>query len=108
MIDGNASPYRVVVPMTYATAAELFTLGRNLIAKGGEVVFDLTAVTDADSSALSVMLGWQRAAGKGRLRLTGLPESVVSLAKLYDIADLLSLSVPPARAETIMSSNSRT
>ena len=93
MIDGNASPYRVVVAMTYTTAAELFALGQNLIAKGeDEVVFDLTAVSDADSSALSVILGWQRTAGKGRLRLTSLPKSVVSLARLYDITDMLPVS----------------
>lgn len=90
MIDASASPYRVVAPMTYATAAELFALGKELIAKGsGEVVFDLGAVNEADSSALSVLLGWQRAMGQGRLRLLNPPLSVVSLARLYDIADML-------------------
>ncbi len=89
MIDGIASPYQVVAPMTYATAAELFTLGKHLLAKGDEVVFDLTGVTSADSSALSIILGWQRAAGIGRLHLTNLPESVISLSELYGIAEML-------------------
>ena len=92
MIDGNASPYRVVAPMTYTTSADLFALGRNLIAPGEEVVFDLTAVPAADSSALSVLLGWQRAAGEGRLRLINPPASIYSLAELYGITELLKLN----------------
>ncbi len=91
MIDANASPYRVIAPMTYTTAAELFVDGSNLIAKGGELVFDLTAVPVADSSALSVLLGWQRAAGDGRLRLINPPESISSLAELYGVTELLGL-----------------
>lgn len=88
MIDTSARPYRVVAPMTYATAAELFSLGRALI-RGGEQGFDLSAVNGADSSALAVILGWQRTAGQGGLHLTNLPESIRSLAELYGVADLL-------------------
>lgn len=90
MIDGSTSPYQIVGPMTYATAAEMFALGRSLLASGA-VVFDLAAVTTADSSALSVILGWQRAAGEGQVRLMNLPESVVSLAELYGVAEMLSV-----------------
>jgi len=89
MISGNVSPYQVMTPMIYANAAELFTRGTHLLATGEKVIFDLTAVTSADSSALSVILGWQRAAGEGRLQLTNLPESVISLAELYGIAEML-------------------
>lgn len=88
MIDGNVSPYRVTGPMTHNTAAELFHRGISLL-HDAEVVFDLQAVNNADSSALAVILGWQRAAGQGRLRLTNLPDSVISLAQLYGISDLL-------------------
>lgn len=91
MIQGNASPYQVVAPMTYATAAELFACGQALLL-GKETVFDFASVPSADSSALSVILGWQRVAGEGRLRLRNLPESVLSLAKLYDVAELLPLA----------------
>jgi len=90
MIEGNASPYWVTVPMTYATAAQLLVLGKALIT-GAETVFDLSRVSAADSSALSVILGWQRAAGQGRIRLTNPPESIRSLAELYGIADMLPL-----------------
>lgn len=88
MIDATAAPYRVTAPMTYATAAELLARGKSLI-RGDETVFDLTDVSAADSAALAVILGWQRAAGQGRVRLTNLPASIRSLAELYGIADLL-------------------
>jgi len=91
MIQGSASPYQVVAPMTYATAAELFAC-RQALLLGKETVFDFAAVPNADSSALSVILAWQRAAGEGRLRLRNLPQSVMSLAKLYDVDELLSLA----------------
>ena len=91
MINGSASPYQIVAPMTYATAAELFARGKQLMAKG-ETAFDLAGVTNADSSALSVIFGWQRVAGENRLRLINLPESVVSLAELYGVAELLPLT----------------
>jgi phospholipid transport system transporter-binding protein len=52
-------------------------------------VFDLAGVSSADSAALAVIIGWQRAAGLGRVRLTNLPQSIRSLAELYSIADLL-------------------
>jgi phospholipid transport system transporter-binding protein len=88
MIQGSASPYRIVAPMTYATAAELFACGKGLLANG-EAVFDLAAVPNADSSALAVLLGWQRAAGKGRLHLINLPASAISLAELYGVTEML-------------------
>ena len=88
MIDGSASPYQVVTPMIYTTAAELYTRGKSLLVKG-EIVFDLAAVTNADSSALAVILGWQRAAGEGQLRLVNLPASVISLAELYGVAEMM-------------------
>lgn len=90
MIQGNASPYQVVAPMTYATAAELFARGKELLASG-EGVFDLAAVANADSSALAVILGWQRLVGVGRLQLQNIPDSILSLAKLYDIGELLPI-----------------
>lgn len=91
MIDTSATPYRVVTPMTYATAAELFARGLELIS-GNEVVFDLAGVTAADSSSLAVILGWQRTAGSGGLQLTNLPENIRSLAELYGIADMLAIT----------------
>lgn len=59
--------------------------------QGGAAVFDLSAVTQADSSAIAVMLGWLRAAEAARstLRFVGIPAGVLSLARMYGVADLL-------------------
>jgi phospholipid transport system transporter-binding protein len=57
------------------------------------IVIDLAGVEDADSSALSLLLEWQRAAkARGfRLTYTGLPANLRSLAEVYGILDLLAL-----------------
>lgn len=91
MIDGNASPYRVSGPMTYETAAALLTRGKTLLNNGPQV-FDLAEVTAADSSALAVLLGWQRAASQGHLQLANLPANIRSLAELYGVAELLPIA----------------
>jgi phospholipid transport system transporter-binding protein len=52
---------------------------------------DLAGVTEVDSSAVSLLLEWQRqAARRGmRLRFAHLPASLKSLAALYGVTDLL-------------------
>jgi phospholipid transport system transporter-binding protein len=48
-------------------------------------VVDLTAVTDADSSALAVLLAWQREQRRrsGSLRVVGVPAGLSSIARVY-------------------------
>jgi phospholipid transport system transporter-binding protein len=79
--------------MTLETAAMLLTGGLSELGTG-ETMFDLAAVTDADSAGLAVLFGWQRAAqaqGK-KLRVANLPASLVSLAEVYGVTDLLPSS----------------
>lgn len=97
MIHGSGSPYQVKAPMTYDTSAALYARGRALLG-GDEVVFDLAGVPQADSAALSVMLGWQRAAGAGGVRLINLPKGLILLAKLYGVFEMLPLGDPPSSA----------
>lgn len=89
MIEAATDRLRVTVPMTLTNASALREQGDALLGK--ELPFDLAAVHEVDSSALSVIFAWQRTAqaqGKS-LRLTGLPASLVSLATLYGVDDLL-------------------
>jgi phospholipid transport system transporter-binding protein len=48
-----------------------------------------------DSSAVSLMLVWLREAqrNKTKLRFLNVPDNLLSLAKLYGVADLLPLSI---------------
>lgn len=61
----------------------------------GQMDFDLSALTLADSAAVAIMLEWQRAAnsmGKSLL-FHGVPASVGSLIALYGVAEFLSATV---------------
>ena len=52
---------------------------------------DFTQVESVDSAAVSMLLGLVRAAQRTRhdLRVKGLPENLLSLARLYGVAELL-------------------
>jgi phospholipid transport system transporter-binding protein len=80
-------------PVTVAVAAKVLAEGESALSAGKlpAVVFDFSGVTSVDSSLLAVVFGWMRAAklnGKS-IRLTNLPPSFLSLAAVYDVADLL-------------------
>jgi phospholipid transport system transporter-binding protein len=77
-------------PMTMSDAAVLLAEGEAAIASSS-ASFDLAAVTDLDSSCLAVVFGWMRAAQAGgkSLRLLNPPQNLLSLAAVYDVADLL-------------------
>jgi len=77
--------------MTMGEAPSLRAAGLAALAGGGARI-DLTGVEAVDSSALAVLLAWQRAAGR-RLSFEGASESLRSLATLYRLEELLD---PPA------------
>ena len=59
---------------------------------GAEVPIDASAVKSFDSAALAVLLALRRtalAAGK-QLVVVGLPQGLVSMARLYGVIDLLA------------------
>lgn len=57
----------------------------------GQHQFDLGSIKSADSSAVAVLLAWQRAARKAGLTLTyvNMPESLKGLAALYGVDEYL-------------------
>jgi phospholipid transport system transporter-binding protein len=75
-----------------ANAAEIAANGVDAI-RAGDAAFDLSQVRTCDSSAVAVLLAWQReAAAVGvPLQLSGLPPALVSLAGVYGVAPLLGL-----------------
>lgn len=90
MIERDGAVWRVTVPMLTENARALHEAGCALF-PAPVVTIDLSAVSAADSSALAVMLGWQRKAQEARsdIRFTGLPSGVQSLARLYGVLELL-------------------
>lgn len=76
--------------LTIETVPEVFESGLRHLAEEGLLV-DMTQVEAVDSAAVSMLLGWSRAAQRnGRtLRVSGLPADLISLATLYGVADML-------------------
>ncbi|MCU6435094.1 STAS domain-containing protein [Undibacterium sp. Jales W-56] len=71
--------------------------GLSEIAKG-VTAFDLSALTVVDSSAVAVMLDWQRAAsvaGK-TMEFHSVPANLISLISLYGVAELLGITASSA------------
>lgn len=76
--------------LTFDNARAALDAGLQAIGSG-DCRVDLAAVTAADSSAVAVLLAWQRAA-KARgaaLTLHNMPASLDSLMALYDVRSLL-------------------
>ena len=83
---------RLVVrgPVTITTVPALFEKGLQHLGSE-DLLVDMSAVKVVDSAAVSMLLGWTRAAQRGQhnLRVTGLPEDLLSLAHLYGVDELL-------------------
>ena len=91
MIDRDGNAARISGPLTLETTVPLRDAVEAWLATG-EVEVDLAAVTDVDSSALSLLLEWRRLAQKHRAHIhyKNLPPNLTSLAVLYGIEDLIT------------------
>ena len=95
MIEKKGNGLCVTGPMLIANANALLNAGRGFLREAaaskaaGEITFDLSAVAETDSSALSVIFGMQRTARECgvTLRVVNPPASMVSQAALYGVAD---------------------
>jgi phospholipid transport system transporter-binding protein len=85
--DGCAYPEGA---LTLAEARAALAEGVEALAQGAGA-FDLAGVTQVDSSALSLLLSWRRAAqAQSRpLAYRNVPDSLLSLAALYGLTDLV-------------------
>lgn len=93
MIRATNGRIEVFGPATMSGASVLLAEGVAAVSASALLVaeFDLTGVTLVDSSLLAVVFGWMRAAKLGgkSIRLRHAPPSFLSLAAVYDVADLL-------------------
>jgi len=72
------------------TVPALFATGLRQLEQQ-DLLVDFSGVESVDSAAVSMLLGWERAAQRTErvLRVTGLPEDLLSLARLYGVDNLL-------------------
>ncbi len=77
--------------LTLSTVTVLLEEGRQALEQGC-TCFDLAGVGHVDSSALSLMMSWKRAAiAQGRsLSFRNIPATLSSLATLYGVAEFLN------------------
>ena len=78
--------------LTIETVAPLFKNGLQSD-KETPLVIDLAQVETVDSAAVSLLLSWLREAQRNSVELcfANVPENLLSLAHLYDVADMLPL-----------------
>ncbi len=90
MIERAGNELRVSGALTIANATALCEAGKQQL--DADMVIDLAAVTEVDSTALSVLFEWRRAAEQKKFRISfrNLPDSMQSLAALYGVADLVA------------------
>lgn len=76
--------------LTMETVPALYATGLQHLASE-DLRVDLSKVESVDSAAVSMLLGWERAAqhGKRELHVLNIPDALLSLARLYGVADLL-------------------
>lgn len=90
MITREDGRLKVSGRLTISTVPELFKTGLQHLTSE-DLLVDFSQVEAVDSAAVSMLLGWLRAAQRSQhtLHVTGLPEDLLSLAHLYGVAEML-------------------
>lgn len=90
MIACDNGRCRLQGSVTLSNATEVLAEGNRLFT-ADEVTLDLSEMTEVDSTAVSLLLEWRRAARRAnrRIAFVNLPENLKSLAALYGVTDLV-------------------
>ena len=96
MITRKEDSLQVTGNVTIATVSALLSEALKLQAESGpngKLLIDFAGLEKVDSSAVSLMLVWMREAQRSKLDLqfANVPANLMSLAKLYGVAELLPL-----------------
>jgi phospholipid transport system transporter-binding protein len=92
MIVRQGNRVQISGPVTLENVATL--VAESAVFEGESVIVDLSGLSAADSSALSLMLEWARrfgGAGK-RIEFANLSAGLRSLAELYGVLDLIPIA----------------
>ncbi|MBI2311766.1 MAG: STAS domain-containing protein [Betaproteobacteria bacterium] len=96
MIRRNGERYLLEGPVIMANVEAVLAEGRSQFTDG-VVTVDLSGVTEVDSSAVSLLLEWLRAAAgdNRRIEYRGLPDNLRSLINLYGVHELIPAASRP-------------
>ena len=91
MISADGDRYRLQGSVTMANVTATLAEGERLFDRS-HVVVDLAGVTEVDSSAVSLLLEWQRnaAARNRQIEFVNLPSNLKSLIELYGVSGLIN------------------
>ncbi len=91
MITLNGDRAVLAGPVTLANVNAVLDEG-NGVFKAPSLTLDLAGVTDVDSTAVSVLLEWRRAAARDQrvIGYVNYPDNLKSLIKLYGVSELLA------------------
>lgn len=97
MITRKDDSLQVTGNVTIATVSALLSESLKLQAESvpnGKLLIDFAGLEKVDSSAVSLMLVWTREAQRNKVNLSfiNVPGNLMSLARLYGVAELLTLS----------------
>ncbi len=94
----NSDRAQMAGNLTMGTVVELYEAGM-LPHEKDELVVDLSKVEAVDSAAVALLLSWLRHAQRSgvKLRFMNVPDSLLSLARLYGVAEWLPIT---SRAST--------
>jgi len=100
--DGH---FRVSGVLDASTVTSILDQSQGAFAGGPQLLFDLTAVTEGDSSGLALLLEWLRLAHKAgqKIHFQEVPEQIMALARISEVDDLLLENGVEASAETLES-----
>ncbi|MET0071072.1 MAG: STAS domain-containing protein [Candidatus Thiodiazotropha sp.] len=88
--DG-AFHFHVQGDMTFSSVRDLLQRSTELFSSVDELEVDLSQVDHADSAGLALVLEWMAQAGERNAKIvfTGIPESMISIARLCQVESLL-------------------
>lgn len=87
MLTREGDTLKVAGPMNIDSVSGLLAQSTGMLE--GVSLVDLSGVTEADSSAVSLLLEWRRQVKGAALRFSNLPPALKSLADLYGVAELI-------------------
>jgi phospholipid transport system transporter-binding protein len=92
VIERNGDLLQVSGRLTMETVSGLYHSGLQPVGNG-PLVIDFAQVETADSAAVSLLLSWLRRAQGNQVTLSfvNVPDNLLSLARLYGVAELLPL-----------------
>ncbi len=93
MISMDGSRGAIAGPVTLDTVGAVLEEG-NRVFSAPAVTVDLSGITEVDSTAVSLLLEWRRAALRGKrvIEYVNYPANLKSLIELYGVDELLVTS----------------